>query len=822
MDSEFIPPSDLPLDPSMTYSPRGEMARRLMEEIERQPENRGGSPLFNPGLLTVWSVSGVAGPGWAGRSATDADEAKDAPQGAPVAPPEGPKPKAASAHVASSTPPSYELLKLVGRGGCGEVWEARQNALGRSVAVKRVRPDLLNGGEVTEEQRQVILALFRQEAVTTGLLEHPNIVPIHDLGTSGEGLPLLAMRLVRGMAWDKLIRQDWTALQPADFLAKHLPILLDTANAVAFAHSRGIIHRDLKPGQVMTGEFGETVLMDWGLAVFVGAGHMRPLGTGDDPADRPPATPQSLTNQRIATLESASNPAGTPVMMAPEQTLNTAAHLGFWTDIYLLGGTLYFLLTGSYPHSAPTPADTMRRAAKGEVTPPDQRAPRRAIPPVLADLCLKALAPAPSDRHATVSEFIVDLKDYLTGAGARRESHHLIETVRAEIEAIQPGSNYQSFVAMLSQLDRARMLWPDNQVIAPVRDRVLEAYARDALNQGDLNLASIQASGIGTPDRGAPLRLEIKAARTREKYQHRSRRWLVSAVIALLVFGIIGSLLAIRRQRHLMHEMGERMKEISCIYRVGEAIRHGQTVEGILQQSVNLLPTAMAWPDLAFSTAELDGHTISSEPDATAVWEIAATIFVRDVARGRISVAYQDRPPGAPDDPFVAEERNLVDAIARMLGEGIDRREAEATERAVLLRMGQRIKELSFVYSASSVIREAVSTPEMLERLVQMIPAAWQHSDVTTVRITVDGRSYENVGFAPSPWRQAAILAVAGRARGEIEIYYTEERPEEDEGPFLAEERNLLSALARMISEGIERRDSLRDQGATAVVPVGP
>src|SRR5690606_28578852 len=122
-------------------------------------------------------------------------------------------------------PAQYELLKVIGAGGFGEVWEAYQRSLGRSVAVKRVRKEL-RARTPRDTRGAMAEVTFRQEAAITGLLEHPNIVPIHDLGIDDEGSPMLAMKLVRGEPWDRLIAKDFRELAPADFLGKHLPILV--------------------------------------------------------------------------------------------------------------------------------------------------------------------------------------------------------------------------------------------------------------------------------------------------------------------------------------------------------------------------------------------------------------------------------------------------------------------------------------------------------------------------------------------------------------------------------------------------------------------
>ncbi len=303
--------------------------------------------------------------------------------------------------------PNFILRRRVGRGGMGEVWEALQVSLGRVVAVKRVREDKAPYTGGTPEECSLRAWEFRREGIIAARLEHPNIVPVHDLGADESGRPLLAMKMVHGRPWHRIIREDFAELPPHVYYAKHLPVLVSVAQAVAFAHSRDILHRDLKPSQVMVGDFGEVLLMDWGLAVYLGADPM-PKGHPDPIAASP------------TTLKTASNPAGTPVMMAPEQTEKTTARLGTWTDVYLLGGILYFLLTCRYPHAAEDSAAAMRHAAAGFVRPPREVVPLREVPPDLAELAMKALQPEPSERVPSARAFLAALEDHLSGASRRR------------------------------------------------------------------------------------------------------------------------------------------------------------------------------------------------------------------------------------------------------------------------------------------------------------------------------------------------------------------------------------------------------------------
>jgi serine/threonine-protein kinase len=233
--------------------------------------------------------------------------------------------EALRSHAEGGTRDAFLLRRLLGRGGFGEVYEGIQRSLGRVVAVKRLRPDVTHLGS-SDARGDYLRRAFRQEAMTASLLEHPNIVPVYEYHEDAHG-PLLAMKLVRGTPWDAMLAEDFVTMPVEAFLHKHVQILEEIGQAVAFAHSRGVVHRDLKPSQAMIGEFGEVQLMDWGLAVLVDAGRIEEAGL-------------SRHALLIPGLEFASSPAGTPAFMAPEQAQPDARGVGTWTDVYLLGATL--------------------------------------------------------------------------------------------------------------------------------------------------------------------------------------------------------------------------------------------------------------------------------------------------------------------------------------------------------------------------------------------------------------------------------------------------------------------------------------------------
>lgn len=415
----------------------------------------------------------------------------------------------------------YVVIKRIGRGGFGEVWEAVQTALNRRVAIKQLHIKAEDADEARE-----LDAMFRQEAFTTAALDHPNIVPVYDYGTDELGRPVLAMKLVRGESWNVVILNDLRTLPPHEVLAKNLPILVDVTQAVVFAHDAGVVHRDLKPAQVMLGKYGEVLLMDWGLAIL----------TGEPTAD------SHLTahdRERIAPrANDASAPAGTPAYMAPEQTLSDASLVGPWTDIYLLGGMLYFLLTGTRPHEAQTSTAAVELAQSVAVEDPRKRAPGRAMPEDLVALAMHALRTEPRDRIASAKEFLGALREHLSGASKRRESVAITEQVIARVNPIP--SDYSALAECLNELDHARLLWPENEPAAACREELLTAQARIALREGDLLLARVTTERLASAEARAALHKELNEAEAERLRREKERSALRLATTALLVVMIAG------------------------------------------------------------------------------------------------------------------------------------------------------------------------------------------------------------------------------------------------------------------------------------------
>ncbi len=276
---------------------------------------------------------------------------------------------------------AFALGSVLGQGGMGVVQQATQRALAREVAVKRLRSDLENVDQAA--------LLLLDEALITGALDHPNVVPVYALGRDDAGRPVMVMKRLAGISWRELLHDPehpFVTARQSDALVYHLEILMQVCNALHFAHSRDVIHRDIKPENVVVGEYSEVYLLDWGAAFQRGRG---------------------LASQAIV---------GTLAYMAPEMLEGTGDHISSRTDVYLLGATLHELLTGSPPHVA-ADIDSAVLSIHRSIEP--QFADT--VPAELAELCRRALRRNPDDRPSSALAFKAAIGDYLS----HRDSYEL-------------------------------------------------------------------------------------------------------------------------------------------------------------------------------------------------------------------------------------------------------------------------------------------------------------------------------------------------------------------------------------------------------------
>ena len=245
-----------------------------------------------------------------------------------------------------------------------------------------------------------------QEAEITGGLEHPGIVPVYGLGTYADGRPYYAMRFIKGDNLKEAIER-FHAAEPVRFDSLEFRQLLgrfvDVCKAVAYAHSRGVLHRDLKPGNIMLGKFGETLVVDWGLAKVVGRAGEDQVSRRDEATLRP----SSGSGWAETALGSA---IGTPGFMSPEQAAGKLDELGPATDVYSLGATLYMLLTNRPPCDGSV-AEVLEQVRRGAWTPPRQV--NAMVPAALDAICCQAMALRPEDRYPTPLELADDVEHWL-------------------------------------------------------------------------------------------------------------------------------------------------------------------------------------------------------------------------------------------------------------------------------------------------------------------------------------------------------------------------------------------------------------------------
>ncbi len=298
----------------------------------------------------------------------------------------------------------FRIVRFHDRGALGEVYVARDQQLHRIVALKRIKLD----HSADKDKR----ARFVVEAEITGRLEHPGIVPVYGLGTYDDGRPFYAMRFIRGdnlkAAIERFHQAEAKGQDPGEralALLKLLRRFLDVCNAIDYAHSRGVLHRDLKPGNIMLGKFGETLVVDWGLAKSVGRPEVAPASATMD--DRT-LVPQSGSDLRGTELGAR---LGTPAYMSPEQAAGRIGDLGPASDVYSLGATLYCLLTGRAPFNDPDMADLLRKVERGDFPPP--RKLKGWVDPALEAICLKAMATNPDERYHTPRALADDVDHWL-------------------------------------------------------------------------------------------------------------------------------------------------------------------------------------------------------------------------------------------------------------------------------------------------------------------------------------------------------------------------------------------------------------------------
>jgi serine/threonine-protein kinase len=389
------------------------------------------------------------------------------------------------------------VKQTLGEGGMGVVRLAEQRSMGRDVAVKTLR----EGARTADATLRAL-----REAWVTGAIEHPNIVPVYDVAIADDGAPVIVMKRIEGRPWSHfladadLVRERFDSRDPIEW---HLRVLESVCDAVHFAHSRSIIHRDLKPDNVMIGTFGEVYVLDWGIAVC----------TEPDPSGRLPD------------LSTASEIAGTPSYMAPEQLMQEPSLLTARTDVFLLGAMLYEVFAGVPPHRG----DNMQQVFASIIEASFYFGP--GFPAEARAIAERAMARPQDERFESAAALKAAIEGYLRHRGSRKLAFHARKSLDRllDVLATEPAGAARS-ASVFNLLGECRFgyraaleAWPENASARQGLDRALVAVVEAELSEGDAFAAQTLLREVSAPDPALDDRV-ARAVTARSAEDERLRR----------------------------------------------------------------------------------------------------------------------------------------------------------------------------------------------------------------------------------------------------------------------------------------------------------
>ncbi len=374
----------------------------------------------------------------------------------------------------------YTDRRAYAKGGMGEILIVRDQALARDVAWKQLPDDLKEFAALMETRADPSAASLRnrflQEARIAGQLEHPSIVPVYELGKRANGEPYYTMKFVRGMTLSEAVRNA----KNLEARLQLLPHFVDLCNAIAYAHSRGVIHRDIKPANVMVGDFGETVVLDWGLAKVAGERE-------EDFAERSLSLRAGLAKDEKDSSRTAYGEAlGTPAYMSPEQAAGELSAIDKRSDVYSLGAVLYVLLTGRPPFSGMNAKSVVRQVLAYEPVRIHTLCPQ--APPELVAICEAAMRRNKDARYDSAKEVADEVTRFQAGAFVNAHTYSPLERLSRLFQTYRTPL-MTGLVALLVlmvasfgytiQLSLANLMLEESRDVEMAQRKALESAQRD-------------------------------------------------------------------------------------------------------------------------------------------------------------------------------------------------------------------------------------------------------------------------------------------------------------------------------------------------------
>jgi eukaryotic-like serine/threonine-protein kinase len=527
----------------------------------------------------------------------------------------------------------FRLLRQHARGGIGVVFVALDSELHREVALKQIQPK--------HADDPASRARFLIEAEVTGRLEHPGVVPVYGLGHNDEGQPFYAMRFVRGQSLKEAIESFHQPVQapnrnPAErtlALRQLLGRFIDVCDAIAYAHSRGVLHRDLKPANILLGPYGETLVVDWGLAKIVGR---------DDPTPRPTAEMTLRPESPSGSSETIAGTAiGTPMFMSPEQAEGHLARVGAASDIYCLGATLYCILTGKPPIEDDDVERILARVRRGDFPPPRQVNP--SVPPALEAVVKKAMALRPYDRYPGALDLAREVERWLADEPVNAWREPIRERARRWISRRRTTVAALAATVLASTLGLAAVL-------------LVQTRANASLKSANLDLAAAN-------QRASDFNRELVLANTRE----RARFDLSLEAIKTFHSGVTEDLLLKEKQfealrTKLLHGATDFYQRLESLLE-GQADQRSRAALGQAYHDIGELTARIGTQAEALAALKRGLElrlALAAEPAADATTRLRA-------AQSLIAVGDLQEATGASNDALAAYQhaRAILEPLAR-------------------------------------------------------------------------------------------------------------------------------------------------------------